>query len=150
MDKNVSVAFCKFVSQTNRNAFQERKKHEWRIVYSVLTFYVLVAALKLKKGVVLPDRVWVWGGHLVLGSITAIFLKFIHTANNTDKSIAHKAEHAMQEMLNNGRACKLDLFSVKKKLFPWKSLIKPGEGGLWSWFWKALIILVFACASAAL
>ena len=105
MDANAQIEFCKFVLQTNGNAFQERKKHGRRIVYSVLTFYVLVGALKVRKGVVLPGSAWVWGCHLLLAFITIVFLKFIHTANNTDKSIAHNAEHAMQDMLKSSEPC---------------------------------------------
>ena len=150
MDMNAAIDFCRFVSRTNRNAFQERKKHEWRIVFSVLTFYVSVAALKVTKGVALPNTLWLWVVHLALALATIVFLKFIHTANNTDKNIAHNAEHGIQEMLNTGQADALALFNVDRSLFPWRGLIAPGEGGLWSWFWKAILILIFAIVSAAL
>jgi len=149
MDTPQALDFCKFISETNRKAFHERKQHEWRVVFSVLTFYVLAAALKVKGGIKLPPALWIWLAHGSVAFITIVFLKFIHTANNTNKCIAHNAEHTMQNLLNGQESIKFDLFTVDQQLFPWNSLFAPGKGGLWSWFWKSLLIAIFALVSGA-
>lgn len=46
-DKEKAVDFCKFISQTNRKLFENRKKHEWRIFLSIITFYSLTILYKL-------------------------------------------------------------------------------------------------------
>jgi len=141
------IDFCKFTSETNRRAFQARKQHEWKIIFSVLTLYILSAALKLKDGFQFPVGWLFYSAYGLVALLTIIFLKFIHTANNTNKYIAHNAEHAIQSLLNGNDLGQLDLFKVDKQLFPWKSLIEPGKGGLWDWFCKSVLIGVVALVS---
>ena len=148
MENDRIIDFCKFISDTNRRAFQARKQHEWKVVFSVSTLYILSAALKIKESFQFPDCCWFYIAYGSVAFFTIIFLKFIHTANNTNKYIAHNAEHTIQNLLNGNDINKLDLFNVEKKLFPCKSLIKPGKGGLWDWLCKSALIAVVTLVSA--
>jgi hypothetical protein len=147
MEDNRIIDFCKFISETNRRAFQARKQHEWKIIFSVLALFILSASLKLKHEFQLPTTWLSYFAYGLVALLTIIFLKFVHTANNTNKCIAQRAEGAIQTLINGKDIGQLDLFSVGKRLFPWGSLIHPGQGGLWDWFCKSVIIGVVGLVS---
>ena len=95
--------FCKFISETNRNAFENRKRHEWRLLISVLTFYVLAIALKLQGQIRVPEG-WVSlavpVAFVAAALLFVVFLFFTHAANTRNKDIAHRAEHFYLALCN--------------------------------------------------
>lgn len=160
MDKDKAIDYCKFISQTNRTLFENRKNHEWRIFLAILTFFSLTMLYKITQQAEVRINFWICLiAYLILISLSIMFFIFMHRANNKNKSFSHNAEHAIQQMIN-GKKIKLDLFvdnyikqkderdkqnkKGENKIF---QLMKPGRGGYWDVLIKSCVIIVFACAS---
>ena len=155
MDIDKAIDFCKFISQTNRTLFKNRKNHEWRIFLSILTFYSLTMLYKLTQDVEIKiDFLACLIAYFILSFLSIVFFILMHRANNKNKSYAHNAEKAMQRLINGEDIQKLDLFidnyekqDENKKNNNKLKLIVPGEGGYWDVLLKSSVIILFAGAS---
>ena len=155
MNIDKAMDFCKFISQTHRTLFENRKSHEWRIFLSVMTFYSLTILYKLRN-----DNFEINGSfwacliaYLVLNVISIVFFSLMHRANNINKSYAHNAEQAMQRLINEEENQSLSLFRDNyeetnscfcKNIF---SSLKAGSGGYWDVLIKSSVIILFSIAS---
>ncbi len=65
-----------FLAQIHRSQFDERRKHEWKVVFTILTFYVLVAAASIKGEFQKP----LYAGYVFysLAVVSSVFLAFLH------------------------------------------------------------------------
>lgn len=154
MEEKEKLDCLKFIAQIHRSQFDERRRIEWRIVFTTLTFYVLIVAAKYGGDYTLPSgsgykcmvRILLTG--LLL--IAAVFLGYVHLANNKNKSLAENAEDAMIDSLQNSFV-PTGLGGLKKDKYPvsWRCFLIDLKGA-WAWFWGVLTIALFALASAVL
>ncbi len=146
--------YLKFISQTHRSQFDERRKYEWRIVFTTLSFYVLCIATVYGGKVTLPSglffKVAVWVIFLALAILVSTFLSSLHTANNINKTFAERAENAIADVLNGKTIKQLFLFSPVEFKVSWRDLFNDDISGIWAWRWQVIILLFFAVVSATL
>jgi len=142
----------KFISQVHRSQFNERRRYEWKIVFTSLTFYVLCVAATYGGWVSIPSnwefKLGIWIMFLALAVAVATFLSSLHTANNMNKTFAQRAEDAIADMLDGKERETLSLFSNPNIRVSWDTLLKRNIGGMWAWRWQVLTLLVFAITSA--
>lgn len=161
----------KFISQVHRSQVDERRKYEWKIVFTSLTFYVLCVAAKYKDGVIFPNgskfKLIVWLIFLLLAFFVSLFLFYLHTANNTNKKIAEKAENAIiTDMLlfrlnDNTPVTNWSwpwplgkvpsLITKLNSYWPWQVLvpwIKANLKSYWAFYCQVVILFAFAITSA--
>jgi len=145
----------KFLTQTHRSEFDERRKYEWKIIFTLLTFYIISIATKYGGNIHLPtDNKFlsiVWSGFLALAIITSIFLGYIHMANNKNKTIAENAEEAIGMLINEIPILGMSLFSFEEKKYwtSWKKIFEQ-KSGRWSWVTQTITLIAFSIISAYL
>ena len=104
MSENSKFEMLQFLSQTHRALHEKRQQYEWRIIFTVLSFYVLSVAAVFNKNNSQPDfelfNAAVWFLFLCLATFSAGFLWCIHRANARKKSFAEKAEQGVRELIN--------------------------------------------------
>jgi hypothetical protein len=100
----------KYLSETHRKEFHERRKYEWKLLFTVLAFYVFVVIAILKEefkilsiieGNSIVTTISVYFVFILFLSLAFIASKFIygiHLANEINKSIAEKAENTMESL----------------------------------------------------
>ena len=135
----------KHISKTHRSQFDERRKTEWKIVFTILAFYIGIIAAKITDKIEIEKNyleliIAIWLFFLVIAIITILYLRRIHKANHTNKLIAKKAEDAIVAILQNN-VPNLDILP-NLDLKEWKKWKK------WSWFWQFLMIISIALCSA--
>lgn len=153
MDRQEMISALQFVSTTQRDAFDGRRRYEWRILFAVLSFDVLTVGAKMKLNLDLSEQsFFIWYAYIGLAVISSIFLSFIHRAHHWNKCIAHRAEKAIVDILKGGQpsAENLELYSKPGPFFCIGAFLNPGKSGAWAWFWQTVILLMFAIASAFL
>ncbi|MCK4830221.1 hypothetical protein KA005_81640, partial [bacterium] len=95
MEAKDKLGSLRSLAQIHRGQFDERHRYEWKIIFTILSFYVLSAALSCKKGTALPTGTWfhwtVWISFITLAALSSVFLAFIHVANHKNISIAENA-----------------------------------------------------------
>ena len=147
MDSKEKLESFRFLGQIHRNLFDERRKYEWKIIFSVITFYVLAALFKL-HGEVTPPSAWiVWLSFSILAIISSVYISFLHAANFKNREIAHRAEDAILDILNESGS-KVELFKDHKPWFSWESFETLKNSKHWSWLLQTFIIFLFAIMSA--
>ena len=155
MDLKDRFECLKFISQVHRSQFNERRRYEWKIVFTSLSFYALCVAAVFGGKVTLPTswqfKLVIWIMFLVLAVVIATFLASLHTANNMNKSFAENAENAIADILEGKDPTTLPLLSPPKNCrVSWGSLFKSEIRGIWAWRWQVVTLLFFAIASAML
>lgn len=134
----------KYLSETNRKLHEIRQKYEWRIVFAVLTFYILAMAALLglnQSGAettklfthILDSRIYLYVGFFIISIISLasiLLLLNIHRANDKNKKIAENAEKEIANYLN-----------VKDRIY-FKVDLKKRK--LWAPIWQSTIIIIFA------
>ena len=136
-----------FLAQIHRKQFDERRRYEWKIIFTLLSFYVLAALFTLQDKVNPPSAWIVWLCFLILAIISSLFLAFLHAANFKNKEIAHRAEGAILDILNE-TGSKVNLFKEHTLWLSCKLFDKLKNSNQWSWLWQTVIIFLFALMSA--
>ncbi|MDD5050956.1 MAG: hypothetical protein PHV93_04460 [Candidatus Pacebacteria bacterium] len=143
MENKEKIDSLKFMSETHRRELSERRRYEFKIVITVITFYVLAGASRFtgEFPVSLPCwfKVILWSAFLILVVVSSIFLRSVHNANYANKSIAERSESAIEALINGEDIKKINLFG------------KPfaAEGIKWTnLVWEVVAIILFAFASA--
>jgi hypothetical protein len=143
MDNKEIIDSLKFMSQTHRGQLNERRRHELRVFFTALTFYVLAGAMRFSEH--FPEKlsclfkVVIWLGFLLLAVVSSAFLWFIHNASYSNKTIAERAEDAIGSFAK-GEETKIDLFAkpfLGRTKFKWAN-----------WVWQLVAIALFAGGSA--
>ena len=128
-----------FLSQTHRSLHEQRIKRSFKIIVSMLTFFVLCVAAKFAADTKLPTseasfNAVVWGTFFALWLAAAIDFWGSRGANMINQGIAQKAEDAIIAHL------------ADKKLMV---LSPPNRNPRkMAWLWEMLIVLGGAAASA--
>jgi competence protein ComGC len=108
----------RFLAQTHRQQFDERRKYEWKAFYTTLTFLVLIGAAKFSKDIIYPDNdkiIWFLIGSVIILLLISIgFLLAVTEANRKNKSIAEKAENLLADMIQNKSKHDFNIFPVDK------------------------------------
>ena len=132
------------LSSIHRQEFTERRKIEWKVIFGVLSFYVLVVGARYAGHFIVPDT-WgtaflIWGIAIVLALATCNYLRLIHGANRVNKKFAEAAENAMID--EDGIVA---LREVRERASD-----RSATGGNWSLGWQCAFVLVFAVVAALL
>ena len=145
MENNDKTDLLKFMSETHRREFNERRRHEIKIVLTVLTFYVLAGSSRFTE--YFPDnlshvfKVAIWHSFILLAIVSSVFLWFVHNANNTNKTIAERSENAIIGLMKNENIT----IDVYKKPFKGEGTVKWAN-----WLWETIIFTLFALGSASI
>lgn len=112
-NKELKVQSLMHLSEIHRNAHNERRRFEYRVLFTTLSLYVLTAAAKV-QGVFPSKRVSriefaIWFLFLGLSVIAGFFLGRLHRANRINLDIGEAAEAELTalfdlEQLNQSRA----------------------------------------------
>ncbi|MCB2181337.1 MAG: hypothetical protein KQH63_04895 [Desulfobulbaceae bacterium] len=140
--KNNKFEILKFLAVTHRTLHEKRQQYEWRIIFTVLTFYVLSVAAMINKKNSLPNfaffNVAVWFLFLCLAALSAGCLLCMHIANARNKTFAEIVEEGMLELLKGRELPSLE--------FPEKNYRMSN----WAFVWQATTIFVMAICSATI
>lgn len=160
MDKKENLDGLKSLALLHRSAFDERRRREWKVVFTSLSFYVLsVVAVYSGKVPLLENFIFtllIVVLYLGLSLFVIFFLAKIHMANNKNKIIAEKAERAIEnvvrgENLPEERIVPVDPKKYFKDARYWVSMDRfSGGAGKWAWLWQSVILFIFAITSAIL
>lgn len=153
MNRNGKFECLMFISQIHRSQFDERRRYEFKILFTSLSFYVFsVAAIyggKITLPIDLRLKLMVWIMFIAIAGVTSIFLANVHMANHKNKRFAEKAENAIAELSEVKEFT--SLFSASNNYWvSWGSLFKRGIRGRWAWFWEVVTLFSFSIASAML
>src|ERR1700744_2346894 len=98
-DMPLATDILKHLSNTHRLEFQNRKKLEWRIFFSVPTSFAIIAAGVWSNNTTLDQRIigkmpsqYVWIVFIIVVVVTWFLLYCLHLSHEVNKSAAHKAE----------------------------------------------------------
>lgn len=154
LDLKDKLKALKFIAQQHRAQFDERRRYEWKVVFTSFTFYVLCVTGIYGGMVTLPSgrefKLGIFIMFLSLATIDSIFLASLHKSNNTNKTFAERAENAIVKILNSDDAENLSIFSPIEYRISFISLFKSNLRGIWAWRWQVITLLFFAIASATL
>ena len=104
MGQNEQLDALRYLSETHRSLHERRQRYEWRIIFTVITFFVTSVGavysekVRLPKGWVITAMIWVL--FLAFAFVTVGFLHFIHTANGRNKSFAEDVETQIMALAN--------------------------------------------------
>ncbi len=164
MEREQKIAGLKFLAQIHRQQLDERRKYEWKVVFTSLTFCVLTAAAMLEGDVQLQ----LWSKWLPVLLIIAIFavlcatIKFmasVNKANNKSKIFAEWAENYMASLVEGTSPPQDSPFPLDEQLDTkyWISgcpLRKNGawacKNGTWAWWWQVAVLVAFATVACGL
>ena len=154
------IEYCKFMSQTQRTLFENRKKHEWKLFFSLIILFSLTIINKstnhpIKLDMLKSNALIIYW---VITICSIFYFIFIHRANNINKKIAENSENIVLKLFNNDNI-EIKLLPVKKndnssccikiksKIVAILKSFLPGSGGYWDVFIKSIIIIVFSYLS---
>lgn len=140
MEPKEKLETLRYLSQMQRTEHHTRQKFEWRLLFTNLTFYALSAVAIYKEKIqICSSKYWIVFGILLMTVfMSSIYLAFIHRSNCKNKSRAHKAEKAIEEILKNSDPT-VDLEPDQKSWF-----FQPGR---WSWVCESSLLFLFAMAA---
>jgi hypothetical protein len=144
----------KFVSQTHRAQFDGRRNYEYKIVFAVLSFYISTLAIIYGGQIVFPSylnyKLIFPLIFLCLAVGTAIFLGYLHFANNINKTFAENAENTINDLFMNKNPSEPSLFKLDNTTYwiSWRPI--KGKKGKWAWFWQVLALFVFSITASIL
>ena len=119
------LEFLKYLSQTHRQQFDERRRYEIKIVFSIITFYILTVSAIYTKGINIELIKYRFNTiifvaiaiALVIDIIAIIFMGKIHRSNHIELRFAESTEDCIEKMLNSGKNEKYESFDIKN--FKW-------------------------------
>src|ERR1043166_5448868 len=142
-EKNeTEIDILKHLSSIHRSQFDIRQKLEWKVIFTALTFYVLVPVGVTSKNIHLKNDWWFL---LVLyGLFTGIILLFlsrIQTAHNQNKRAAELAEDILWKTINQNPGEIFDRGDLSNRAAYIRS-----RASIFFWL-QCLIIALFAVTS---
>jgi hypothetical protein len=128
----------KFLSQTHRALHDQRRKLEFQVLFTSISFYVFTGAARFSGKLALPTSakfvVFVWVFCIGLSFAASVFLLRLHKANLRNITVAESAEDAIIQALSHHG---LSLPSVGKQRSGWFFL---------GWLWQSIVVVFFAVA----
>jgi hypothetical protein len=95
------VETLRYLSNIHRSQIDVRQKLEWRVVFTALTFYVLVPVGVNTKQIFLPKEWWLIGLlYLAFSSIIYCFLSRIQKSHNSNKAVGEFAEDLLWKSID--------------------------------------------------
>lgn len=142
----------KFLVTTHRSEFEKRRSYQWKGVVGVITLMVLFAAAKVvektSQGInEIPDVI-VWCSLLGVALITSFILLYAYKAHAFNKAVAHRAEEALEKLMNGKELDQLDLYATSPKNSFKVNLFTVGQGRYWGWLFESIVVFAFAIISA--
>jgi uncharacterized membrane protein YbhN (UPF0104 family) len=144
---------AKFISQTQRGLHKQRQLYEFKVVFTILTFYVLATATVINQRASFTSSlvfdVLVWCFFLIITITSSIYLYELHKANRINIDIAENAERVIgftlerekwpiyPDYLKKAEAEKEKREKDRKKMFFGKN-----------WVWQTIIMFIFAVSTA--
>ncbi len=102
MEIKDKIESLKYLSQIHRQQFDERRKYEWKIIFTVLTFYVLCVSAVYVQKITIKSYEWlIWLFFIILAGAVSEFLRCLHKANDKNKKIAQSAEDTISKLIGN-------------------------------------------------
>lgn len=145
------VDALKYLSQVNRQQFDERRKYEWQVFIITLTFLVLLSAAKYKGELNIttnPEAIFVLVTTVISILIISIwYLNSIHRRNIENKLYAQKAEDLIERMIKDEKDIDFNILTMSEISEPPKPIVEPISRGLWSLAYQIATIIVFGLAS---
>jgi hypothetical protein len=144
-----ALEILRFLAETHRRLFDERRRIESQILLASLGFYVVTVGAVYAKDLKLGEaaRFFLIGAYALLALVTTVFLGHVHMANNKNKTVAEKAEGALLELARTGFAA-ADIFSPGRHWTSWSSFW--GHQSRWSWVWQSFALALFAATASVL
>jgi hypothetical protein len=84
---------------------------------------------------------------ILLAFLSSLFLALIHAAKYKNRSIAHGAEKAILDILNETDS-KVNLFEDDSPWLACECFEKLKKSNQWEWLWQTIVIFLFAITSA--
>lgn len=143
MEAEKKLEHLEFLSKTHRTEFHERRKYEWKITLTTLSFYALAITSTIdstNRALFTNHAQSIWWIFLLLATITAVFLWRIHSANHKNLSYAENAENDIVGLLNCKKNDEMNIIHLTRSY--WKSL------RCIMFIMQAAIIFIFAVAAA--
>ncbi|XOF33109.1 MAG: hypothetical protein ACL93V_13995 [Candidatus Electrothrix sp. YB6] len=138
----------KFISSTHRSLHDQRRKIEFRVLFTTVTFYASVSGAVLTGKMTLPSSisfsVVVWFLFFTVAGISSAYLRRIHSANQRNMTIAVNAENAVAQILATRGFPDLipDAYQYRKRNQSFSRRILP------NWLWETSILIIFALTAA--
>ena len=142
------------LSSTHRSLHDQRRKIEFRVLFTILTFYVAVAGFalsELSEKVNLPDAITNWAVWIVFGAaaaISSIYLRRLNKSNLLNMNVAEKAEDEIAGVLYD-RGYRGPKSEIEKA----RAESRGKHKLLWrnaNWLWQASMVIIFAFAAAVI
>ena len=151
MNTKDKIDALQFLVSTHRGEFESRRSFQFKAISGVIVLMGLAMTARVNEKShavvsVLPDWI-IWTAVTLVAAIGSAFLFFVHSANAFNKSVAHRAEKAIQEAINNVPDSPLDLYSKPDK-HAISQMFRIGNGGFWGWLFESILIIVFAIITA--
>ena len=133
-----------YLSSSQRKLHEKRQKYEWKIVFTVLTFYILTVSVLYTKDVqVNANRncLMIFLVCLVFFCLIVISIKFLrtlHFANAKNKQIAEYSDNNINKLIND-----------KSLIFKELDDIIPNPR-LWAFYWQISTIITVAIIASGL
>ena len=150
------IEYCKFISSTFRASFNERRKHEFKILFTVLTFYVLSASAAITiidkpsqafLGTLLDIIVYVVFMGLAAAAIAELYN--VHIANDMDKTFSENAEEYIAAAIEGRDLPAIKIFRYgDRDSLEYTRVRHSKTFRLSFWIWHSIIILIFAFTTA--
>lgn len=158
-DDKDKLESLKFISQTHRALFDERRKIEWKIIFTYLSFYIGIITARYSGKLdetfkALHENIYfeivIAIAFLFITIITIVYLGFIHIANNKNKYFAENAENTIVKIIANqsNDGAILNIFSPSTTHWiSWKGVFTKMKKGEWSWICQCNLLLAIVIAS---
>ena len=130
------------LASSHRKLHNDRRKYEWKVIFSVITFYVLIVSafytgdIDFNNGPILMiiiPLIFAW-----LAIISIFFLRKLHIANSKNMRIAEYSERNINNLINDKE---VDFIKLKD--------IRP-EPNWWAFSWQITSIITFAAIASVL
>ncbi len=134
----------KFLSRNHRTLHNQRRKYEWKVVFTILTLFVLtVSAFYTNNFKISNDHKYFVFVLVLLSFVSLIiisykFLKLLHKANAKNKQIAEYSEDNLNKLINK-----------KELIFENFQNMHPNFDS-WAFRWQILTIILFALIAIGL
>lgn len=144
MDAKEKAELLRFLSETHRDQLVDRRKYEWKIIFTVLTFYVLVPATRLEVRIDIFPHSLIYVLFAALAFATTLGLVCVHLGHHKNLRTAERAEAGLQALLKD-EPFGFDILPGQPAKDTFCTWIKRGP---WQWIWQTIVIMFFAFTSA--
>ena len=103
MDPELRIKALALISETHRNAFDERRSYEWKVVTAAITIDVLAVAARYAGKLSFDSNAVAIVAVAILSSLLALvsigYIRHMHEKNDMNKKMYHAAENELIEYI---------------------------------------------------